>query len=64
MARSQDETQMRSRGLSALSSVTLGRLLSRPGPQLNLLGSGGVGRDGSLRTSWICMSEGVSFHGS
>ena len=40
---------MRSRGLSALSSVTLGRLLGRLGPQLSLLESGGVGRDGSLR---------------
>lgn len=52
---------MRSQRLSALSSMTLRRLLGHLGPQLSLLESGGVGRDGSLRASWIWMSEGVSF---
>lgn len=49
---------MRSQRLSALSSMTLGRLFGHLGPQLSLLESGGVGRDGSLRASGsACLKE-------
>lgn len=59
---SQDQTQMRSQGLPACSWVTLGKRLSRPGPQLTLLRAGDSGVDGSLRASWSCTFKGVSFH--
>lgn len=51
---------MRSQGLPAFGCVTLGKLLSLPGPQLTLLRAEDIGLDDSLRASWISTFKEVS----